>query len=163
MSKQPLKAITLHRPWGHAIAHLGKDIENRTWKCPLPIGTYIAIHNGKKWDDSAVEFIRDVTDIFDATMNPVEDPSGAIIAIARFDGNTEDAPISDWFMGPIGWKLSDVAPISPIYCRGQQGLWNVEGEALEQCRAAYKAAKSLELLGINAIHRIAFIPLPERV
>lgn len=78
-------------------------------------------------------------------MNPVEDPSGAIIAIARFDGNTEDAPVSDWFMGPIGWKFSDVVPIWPIYCRGQQGLWNVEGDALEQCRAAYKEAKLSEV------------------
>jgi hypothetical protein len=101
VSKQPLKAITLHRPWGHAIAHLGKDIENRTWKCPLPIGSYVAIH----------------------------------------DGNTEDSD-SDWFMGSIGWKFSDVVPIEPVYCRGQQGLWNVEGEALGQCRAAYKVAKS---------------------
>ena len=146
MSKQSLKAITVHRPWGHAIAHLGKDIENRTWKCPLPIGSYVAIHNGKKWDDSAVEFIRDVTSTFDATMNPVEDPSGAIIAIARFDGNTEDSD-SDWFMGPIGWMLSDVTQIGPIYCRGQQGLWNVEGEALEQCRSQWQAAKHSESTG----------------
>lgn len=68
---------------------------------------------------------------------------GAIVnAIARFDGNVESAEVSDWFMGPIGWKFSDVTPINPIYCRGQQGLWNVEGETLEQCRAAYKEAKS---------------------
>ena len=55
--KEIIKAVTLHRPWGNAIAdpHYGKNIENRTWKCPLPFGSFLAIHNGSKWDADALK------------------------------------------------------------------------------------------------------------
>lgn len=30
-----------------------------------------------------------------------------------------------------GWKLLDVTPIKPIYCKGQLGLWNYEGSEID--------------------------------
>lgn len=48
MSK-PLMALTLTHPWAAAIAHLGKDIENRTWHPEGNrghVGMYLAIHGG---------------------------------------------------------------------------------------------------------------------
>jgi hypothetical protein len=139
---ETLKAITLHRPWGYAIVHFGKDIENRTWRCPLPVCAYIAIHNGKRWDALGAKFIQNTTDTFDAQMNPLEDPPGAIIAIARFAGNVQTSE-SPWFSGPIGWKLEAITPVDPVYCRGQQGLWNVQGDEILACRTSFKSAKKL--------------------
>ena len=42
-----MKAITLWPEWAHAVAHLGKRIENRPWRAPeAVIGQRIAIHAG---------------------------------------------------------------------------------------------------------------------
>lgn len=42
-----MKALTLWPEWAFAIAHLGKDVENRTWTPPKAlIGQRIAIHAG---------------------------------------------------------------------------------------------------------------------
>lgn len=27
-----IKALTIRQPWAHAIFHLGKDVENRSWR-----------------------------------------------------------------------------------------------------------------------------------
>lgn len=123
MTQQSLKAIILHRPWPYAIAHLGKDIENRTWRCPLEPGTLIAIHAGKQWDESGAEFIRR----FYPELPPEPDHPTGIVAIARFIQNVSTSK-SSWFSGPWGWVLEDVKALSPIPYRGQQGLWTVNRE-----------------------------------
>lgn len=55
--------ITLHRPWSWAFFHGGpghwKDVENRKANFPaVPVGTWLAIHNGAKWDAAAESTIR---------------------------------------------------------------------------------------------------------
>lgn len=135
MTKPGLKAITLHRPWGYAIAHLGKDIENRTWNCWLPTGSLLAIHNGQKWDKAGVEFIKQLG-LEPPTQE--EDKAGGIIAIVRFQGNITQSD-SHWFFGPVGWQLSDVVPVEPVFCKGSQGLWSVPEGLLPELRMAYVA------------------------
>lgn len=130
----PLKAITLHRPWAHAVAHLGKDYENRSWGCPLPPGSLIAIHAGKKFDPAAADWIRRT---LGQDCSP-DQPTG-IVAIAKFGGNVRAAD-SPWFVGPIGWRLTDVVAFPSIPCRGQQGLWRVPDETLLSVLAAYAMA-----------------------
>jgi hypothetical protein len=143
--KESIKAITLHRPWGNAIADYGKNIENRSWKCPLPLGSFLAIHNGKKWDTDGLRFIQELTGIYDAELNPVEVPDGCIIAVARFNGNAEDLDhgLYPWFFGPIGWMLADVVKIDPVPCKGQQGLWNLPDDVLQQVRVNYRASREV--------------------
>jgi len=47
-----MKALTLKQPWAWAVAHAGKDVENRTWKPHnYLIGQRIAIHSGMSFDD----------------------------------------------------------------------------------------------------------------
>jgi hypothetical protein len=138
-----MKALTVHRPWGYGIAYLDKGIENRTWPCILSIGSYLAIHNGQKWDKDGETFIRKLN-VSELIENPTteNDPAGAIIAIARFAGNvTEDK--SPWFFGPYGWKLENVIAIDHVYCRGQQGLWNVPEDLMPRIRANYQKSKLL--------------------
>lgn len=46
-----LYALTLRQPWAFAVIHLGKAVENRTWKPPKhAIGRRIVIHAGKTHD-----------------------------------------------------------------------------------------------------------------
>jgi Protein of unknown function, DUF488 len=135
--KQIIRGITLHRPWSYAIAKLSKDIENRSWECPLPIGSYLAIHSGSKWDSAAQQTIEQITG---SKITQSDDPSGNIIAIAKFGGNLTESS-SPWFVhGNIGWKLEDIIPIEPIPARGQQGLWELAPELLDRVRINYHAA-----------------------
>lgn len=49
-----MKAITLKRPWPHAVLHLGKRIENRSDKRGMPPMCrhrgWLLLHAGKGWD-----------------------------------------------------------------------------------------------------------------
>ncbi len=128
MGKQLLKVITLHRPWAYAVEHLGKDIENRSWKCPLPPGSLIAIHAGLKYDKQGADWIQKLG--LDCPPDGAEHPGG-IVAIARFEGNVT-ASDSPWFVGPIGWRLADVVGIPPIARRGYQRLWSAWLDVPEQ-------------------------------
>lgn len=134
-----IKGLTLHRPWGWSISTLDKRIENRSYECPLPLNSYIAIHNGKKWDEAGAEFLDRInpSGLFE---NPIDDPDdcGLIVCVARYRG-TVDYSESEWFIGPYGWILDDVVPIDNVrVARGQQKLWNLDNETLAKVRIEYQ-------------------------
>ncbi len=115
-----MKALTLHRPWPYAIFWLGKDIENRGWKCPLPVGEDFAIHAGKGWDQDGAEWMERQG----MALPPLH--KMGVIGVVRFEGNL-DISDSRWhYKGLVGWKLGNPRPLTvPIECRGQQGLWEL--------------------------------------
>lgn len=135
----PLKALTLWQPWAHAIAHLGKWIENRTWAPPASaIGEPLAIHAGKKLDREVAE---------DFGLRPDEIPIGCVVAVARLERvicSKGDVPADQrlWWNGPIGWLLADVQAIEPIPCRGAQGLWELPAEVEAAVVMAVRRAKA---------------------
>ena len=143
-SRQIIKAVTVHRPWGYAIAHLDKMVENRSWECKLPIGSFIAIHNGQKWDADAAKFIGNLNPTkFIDDPTPENDPPQSIIAVGIFAGNifTSESP---WFFGPIGWQIERIVAIDPVACPGQQGLWTLSPDVLDQVRVEYsKSTKTI--------------------
>lgn len=116
------KAITLHQPHAWAIAHAGKDIENRIWKPPASVvGCRIAIHAGKVLDrDGLASLVQ--RGIGPAHGNELV--RGAIVAVCTLAGYVKESD-SPWFSGPIGWVLFDITAIDPVPCRGFQGLWNL--------------------------------------
>lgn len=69
---------------------------------------------------------------------PGEFVHGAITAIAtvdRFVTSPDELPRDQrgWWVGPVGWVLRDVRPLPvPIACRGQQGLWPVDGTTVHE-------------------------------
>jgi hypothetical protein len=123
-----MKAITIHRPWAHCVAHLGKDIENRTWNCYLPPGYWIAIHAGKTVDFDAQTILSGK---FSELPDASDQPTG-IIAVARFRGNITHSE-SRWFVGPVGWELENIMLVDPVVpCRGYQKLWELPSEIEDQ-------------------------------
>jgi len=135
--------LTLHRPWCWCIAYGSKRIENRSWAPNRRhIGTHIAIHSGKQWDEVGAEAAWKIDGhrIADAHV-----PPGQIIAVARLDSvisHAGDPPQdSPWLVGPMGWVLADVMIIHPVQCKGQQGLWPIQDQLLETVRESYRAAK----------------------
>jgi hypothetical protein len=143
-----IKGVTLYRPWAPAVAYLGKDIENRSWACPMGIGDYLAIHSGATWDYDGIPFIqrhgkKNTATAIDWEIDfsgPGKDKTrGHIIAVAEFGGNLTGHP-SPWFTGPIGWKLNNVVAIEPVLCPGQKNLWDLPENILLQVRTNFGKA-----------------------
>ncbi len=149
-SKQPvLRALTLWRPWLHAILHGGKRIENRPWApWKSVIGQIIALHAGQRYDEDGARWMHS-----EGLYDPPEDrwcPRGCIVGLARVTGYIKDSPLAPdprvedpWFIGPYGWLLDDVVAFrTPVPCSGAQGLWIVEGDLLVAVRRAYWASRT---------------------
>lgn len=135
-----MRGLTLHRPWDWAMAHGGKNIENRPWKAwRSSIGERIALHAGKVYSDTGAGFIDGVLGLGRA---PLESASraGVIVATTRVAGwvhcgghwhgvpseVAKAALASPWFMGPYGWIVSDTFALpDPVPCQGALGLWKL--------------------------------------
>lgn len=124
-----MKALTLIQPWAWAVAHAGKNIENRTWPAPkYMFDQLIAIHAGKKYDDTAEGWMRE-RGLIRAPLPDEARRAGAIVAVCIITGWAGQAPNAPWFTGPCGWLIPHVATLeTPIPCTGAQGLWNVPAE-----------------------------------
>ena len=128
--------LTIRQPWAWAIAHAGKDIENRSWatrhRGPL------LIHAGKRIPDNT-DF-SDLVELLElsagadldracrllAELDHAELAYGAIVASARL-ADCVAASESLWFVGPHGWVLSDVRPVErPVARPGRQGIFRTE-------------------------------------
>lgn len=128
----PHFAITLHRPWAYATLKLGKHIENRSWPCPLPVGTWIAIHASKQWDAEGEAWIERMG--LGLVGEPENHPEMVILGLAQFTGNVHESE-SPWFFGPVGWQWGNTLLLpKPIPCRGRQKLWNLSSEIMGKIR-----------------------------
>jgi len=145
MKPLPLKALTLWPEWAWAIVHLGKRVENRTWKPFLPVGTTFAIHAGKHLGGkpgaaSAREAEDDVFSMYGAQLPPGlrACPKSAIVCLATIAGYDQD-DVTPWDVpGLWHWRLTDVRVlVEPVPCHGRQGLWTVDGSVE---RAVLRAA-----------------------
>lgn len=170
-----LPALTLWRPWPWAIMRGSKDVENRNWAPPKSlVGRYLAIHAGKRFDRSAVDFASLAAGV-PCPSDESDHPLG-VIGIVRVLGwvhrggeaigetgvldlhwhlaYRDDKTIesharltlsSPWFVGVYGWMLGDPIEIeSPIPCNGRQGLWSLEQEVFEQMLCDQRVRKALE-------------------
>lgn len=144
-----MKAITIIQPWATLIALGEKQFETRSWATRHR--GELAIHAGKIIDRIACEIpaIKSALARHGYTADNL--PTGAVVAIARLaechkvngiQGNiaasigTEYRIIEGnelgfgWYdFGRFAWELADVQQLlEPIPAKGQQGLWNWEGQ-----------------------------------
>lgn len=134
-----LWAITLHQPWAYAFTSLGKDIENRTWRCRFKPGTWVAIHAGKRFDQAAADWIKRV--IGKLVGSDGAERQAGIVAIARFKGNVTNSE-SGWFVGPVGWQFDRVVPVERIDIKGRQGWWRVPDDVAQKLIAIAAQAEA---------------------
>lgn len=132
-----MKALTLRHPWPWAICHMGKRIENRTWKPPRAlIGKQIAIHGGKQ--PKSLTELEQIAMVSRNLIRRFGVPTGVddvllrdtiltgIVAVCTLT-DVVTAAGNPWFEGPIGWVLSDLIVLpEAIPCGGKQGLWNLD-------------------------------------
>jgi hypothetical protein len=154
VTKKPLLALTLWRPWPLLIAAGVKKVENRPWhpRPRLQPGEWFAVHSGKKWDgERCIPMAQQLgvpISFFDR-----KDVESTISCVARYDGHSDDheeivrqlgPDHARWhFEGQIGWMIGDVQAIEPVPCaRGMQGLWSVPDDVAAQVREAFRRARA---------------------
>lgn len=135
------RALTLVQPWGTALIHLGKDVENRPWAPPSSlVGKRFAVHAGKRVDrGDSWGLLHELDGLDLATV-----PTGALLGTVELVGyigplcNGAAAP-GDWpltlralesrWRAPTAkwmWVVRDPRPLpEPIACKGALGLWRV--------------------------------------
>lgn len=157
----PELALTLIRPWPFAMLHLDDDpkrIENRDWKpWPRIIGRRIALHAGRKYDESVADHLYDLegglyrfahqrflerghdegivgTALVCGWVEWQAEYSGEL----NYGGDLTDEQLkaatrSRWFFGRYGWVLDDVRALkTPITCKGKHKLWTIPQPVREQ-------------------------------
>ncbi|MGW0948509.1 hypothetical protein ACWD4O_38965 [Streptomyces sp. NPDC002623] len=132
-----MRALTVRQPWGAAIAHGPKRIENRPRPIPAAqLGTTILIHAGLAEDANALP-----TD----TIRNWPRHFGALIAVADLISCHQAARprcCAPWGFPQTDdgklwhWRLDNVRPIlHPVLgVRGQLGLWTVQDDDLAAVR-----------------------------
>jgi hypothetical protein len=153
-----LRAITVKQPWAWAIAHGGKNIENRSRN--LTYRGRLAIHAGKAWAWQGGQD-RHVKQAFAPNqpahaagddITPAQYPgrfaTGAVIAVAdlvdvhqgvgccRPWGQVRNLGAATSHAAIYHLVLENVRPLAePIACPGALGLWRLPQDVAEQISA----------------------------
>jgi hypothetical protein len=151
-----LPCLTVKQPWAWAIAHAGKNVENRTWMPRSFVGCDLAIHAGAGWDRWANDDPRILTaaypNAWDTGVPRLQSKDerfvrGAVIAVAVLDSICKcDGSCSPWAVyGQFHWRLVEVRTLAtPVPARGALGVWPLllEAETVvrEQVPVAQKSA-----------------------
>ena len=132
-------ALTLWPEWAYAILHMGKRVENRSWRRESIIGQDIAIHagakiGGPKGVQHGLLAVQWMCPVRDRKLIREEDiTKSAIVAVVRVKDIVEGSGLPWSAEGQMHWVLDNVRVLSePVSCSGKQGLWKVEGELLAQ-------------------------------
>lgn len=172
-----MRALTIKQPWAYAICHLGKRVENRTWKPSAKlIGQRVAIHAGVAVDDEALDHLDRVYGV-PCGDGDDELPRGKVVATARLVGFAQDrgdgprvlddfgdelhqatmaqlthGQLKAWWMGPIGHVLDDVRVLAtPIPCKGALGYWRLpDGVAAEIEAQEQPATARVRMVSVEA-------------
>lgn len=141
-----LPVLSIQQPWAWAIAHGGKDVENRTWT--RPYRGPIAVHASLPWNKAGAKhpFVQSAWKRATAGTTPLQPDApgihrGAILAIADLTdictakNHCDCGPWS--FAGQNHWRLANVRLLSePIPCKGTLGLWQLPEDVETRVHAA---------------------------
>jgi hypothetical protein len=139
-----MRTLTLQKPWGWAIIHGGKDVENRTWHTDH-LGPLL-IHQGKGFDPSAAQFpaFAGVAPRAGSRQSRLMDMTGVILGRVEVTGCHWGGPgccSSPWAIpGQWHWQLENpVALRTLVAARGKLGLWTPSDDVLVQVRESVPA------------------------
>lgn len=126
MSGLPDKAISIRQPWAFAIIHGGKDIENRTWNTKFtgPICVHAGAGHKKADWDLFRSWVRSKPELLAwQFITPDDMKTGGIVGTVNIDGCCWISE-SPWFMGPVGFQLSNPQPTEFIPVKGALSLFD---------------------------------------
>jgi hypothetical protein len=116
VSYSEMRILTLRQPWAHAVAHLGKTVENRPWKPGKGWRGTLAIHAGRSVDTAARAVVEEIA----GESLPHRLIGGIVVAVAELVD--VHSPADCWVLGQGGcspwaesgafhWVLEDVRPL----------------------------------------------------
>lgn len=117
----PEVAVSLMQPWPWAILHLGKDVENRTWRTGHR--GPILIHASRTFDTDGYYWIKRHFPDKELPL-PGDFELGGIVGVMTIDDVVTECD-SPWFFGPAGWLVSAARPLPFKPCRGYPSLFKV--------------------------------------
>lgn len=117
-----MPCISIRQPWAGLILVGGKDIENRTWRCPAKaLGKTILIHAGKAGD---YESAPDCLGL--RAKHPDAFRPGGVVGMVTIKDCVRNYR-SPWAMdGHWHWVLADARPLPFHPCPGLLGIFKVE-------------------------------------
>jgi hypothetical protein len=115
------KALTIRQPWAHAVVHLGKDVENRSWRANYK--GLVLIHASARPERDPRELLA----LYMAQPPSPETldrlPTGCIVGVADLFDYVRDSGSKWAIKRQWHWLLRNVRPIRPVPCAGRLGLW----------------------------------------
>jgi hypothetical protein len=122
-------AISIRQPWAEAIISVGKNIENRTWKCPEKyLNRWVLIHAGKELDREAnTEFYTELRTVLQ-THPPRGGIVGAMKILSGHEMNLHVGPDGNrWASGLcFNWELARARYVPFLPCKGKLGFFQVD-------------------------------------
>lgn len=116
------KVLTIRQPWAYAILHLGKDVENRSWRTHYrgPLLIHAAARPARNRREILSEYMgrppseRSLRDL----------PIGSIVGVVDLVDCIRNSK-SKWAdPGQWHWVLKRARSMEPVECTGRLGLWS---------------------------------------
>lgn len=132
-----MKCLTVRQPWVHAIAHLGKDVENRPRR--LGYRGELAVHAAGRWDGiDAMTTVARIARVHTKDIRVTDRHMSAVLVVADLvDCCDCDGSCSPWaFPDRFHLRLANVRVLAePVPAVGRLGLWNLPGQVETAVRA----------------------------
>jgi ASCH domain len=124
----PELALSVRQPWVHSILHLGKPVENRSWRTKFR--GRICLHAAKgltldEWRDGLETYRMTGAGYESLKAFPqMKDlQRGGIVGTVEIVDVVDRHP-SAWFFGPYGFVLANPQPVEFIPCPGALNLFD---------------------------------------
>ncbi len=116
-----MKVLSVRQPWAHALLHLGKDVENRSWSTAYR--GPVALHASRRVDPAGVRWAHQVGLDLRAL------PRGVILGAMTLHEVTREY-VSPWAQpGAWHWVMRDRVPLlNPIPWSGVLKLVDIPPE-----------------------------------
>lgn len=125
-----MKALSIRQPYAWLIVNGLKDVENRTWRTGYR--GPVLIHAGKTYPKG--EYADDFDTYAENGYPERESMLGGIVGIATITGCVSSSN-SKWWIGPVGFTLSDAKSCPLIPCKGELGFFTVQPDVIAQLPA----------------------------
>jgi len=125
-----IKTITIRQPWAHAILHLGKDIENRSWythyRGPL------LIHAAARAEANPRSLLSQHMSRPPSGNDLRNLQTGCILGVVDLVDCMRGSKSRWAIRGNWHWVLENPRPIKPVECTGRLNLWTPPPDVIEK-------------------------------
>jgi ASCH domain len=151
-----MRILSIRQPWAHAIVHMGKRIENRTWPTPYrgPVILHASLGMTKPEECAFRAFCEGFPGGLDVPDDLAALPRGGIVGIADIVGcrdiATDTLSPDLWFFGPFGFVLRNVRALPFMPLRGALGLRPAPAAAMAHALADWRGMPPASLQAAQA-------------